>query len=270
MVTEVKKISRHWLGTLGNIAVMFTALAGVVMLQLRELPPRLSTTTEPLESLTEAGLNAQQAEQQEAVLLKVLKVFPSFGFDNLIADWTFLRFIQYFGDEAARQQTGYALNTNYFEVITQHDPYWVEIYPFLSTAISYYLAKPEMAIDLMDRGTTVLSPQIDPQAWRVWRYKGIDQLLLLGDIPGSIRSHEMAAQWTAGTPDEKLGPLFQQTALALSREPDNRLVRFMAWNELYYRSSDQIVRQRAEEELLKLGAKMNKTKDGKVVFSLPN
>ena len=39
----------------------------------------------------------------------MLKNLPSFGFDNLIADWTFLKFLQYFGDDEARDVTGYDL-----------------------------------------------------------------------------------------------------------------------------------------------------------------
>lgn len=52
----------------------------------------------------------------------------------------------------------------------------------------------------MERGTKALSPQIHPRAYLVWRFMGLDQLLLLGDIPGAIRSYEMAANWAAESP----------------------------------------------------------------------
>ena len=212
----------------------------------------------------------KQSEQQEALRLKMLKALPTFGFDNLVADWTFLKFLQYFGDDEARDITGYGLSPDYFDIITRRDPRRVEIYPFLSVAISFYQAKPEIAVQLMERGTNALSAQIDPQAWTVWRNKGLDELLLLGDIPESIRSHEMAADWVEKTPEGKqLAPIFRNTAEFLRRDPDSVQVRFMSWSSVYAQTKDKFVRSRAREALVKLGAQVRKDKDGKESFILP-
>lgn len=212
----------------------------------------------------------KQSEQQEGLRLKMLKALPTFGFDNLVADWTFLKFLQYFGDDEARTVTGYRLSQDYFDIITRHDPKWVEIYPFLSVAVSFYQAKPEIAVKLMERGTSALSPQIDPQAWRVWRNKGLDELLLLGDTTESARSHDMAAQWVEGTPQgQKLAPMFRATANFLRRDPDSVPVRFAAWSTVYYQTNDKFVRLRAKQALVKLGAQVRKDKDGNESFILP-
>ena len=276
MEAKIEQFSRKWLSLLVNGLIGLAALAGVVTMQssgqLGGIPAVVQEVQKPLSAIAAARFKqaVQQETQQEALRLKMLKTLPSFGFDNLIADWTFLKFLQYFGDDEARNVTGYNLSADYFDIVTRHDPRWVEIYPFLSVAVSFYQAKPEIAVKLMERGTNVLSPQIDPQAWRVWRNKGLDELLLLGDTTASARSHEMAAQWVEGTPEgKKLAPMFRATADFLRRDPDSVPVRFNAWSTIYAQTTDKLVRQRAKQALVKLGAQVQKDKDGNETFILP-
>ncbi len=272
MKAKIEQFSQTWLSLLMSGVIATAALAGVVSIQSnQQLGGIRAIETEgkkPLPTMSAAGF--KQSEQQEALRLKMLKVLPSFGFDNLVADWTFLKFLQYFGDDEARTITGYSLSPDYFDIITRHDPKRVEIYPFLSVAVSFYQAKPEFAVQLMERGTSALSPQIDPQAWTVWRNKGLDELLLLGDIPESIRSHEMAADWVEGTPQGKqLTPMFRATAEYLRRDPDSIQVRFSGWSMVYAQTKDKVVRYRAKQALIKLGAIVRKDKDGNESFILP-
>jgi hypothetical protein len=271
---KIEQFSRKWLSLLVNGFIGLAALAGVVAMQSSEQLGGISPVgvqgQKPLSAISAASF--KQEAQQEALRLKMLKTIPSFGFDNLIADWTFLKFLQYFGDDEARYVTGYNLSQDYFDIVTQRDPRWADIYLFLSTAISFYQGKPETAVNLMERGTRALtvSPQIHSQSWMVWRTKGLDELLLLGDIPESIRSHEMAADWVEGSPEgPKLAPLFRATAEYLRRDPDSVLVRFTAWSTVYAQTTDKLVRQRAKQALVKLGAQVQKDKNGKESFILP-
>jgi hypothetical protein len=273
---KIEQFSRKWLSLLVNGFIGLAALAGVVAMQSSEQLGGMSPVGVPgqgrLSAMSAASFKqaAQQEAQQEALRLKMLKTIPSFGFDNLIADWTFLKFLQYFGDDEARDVTGYNLGQDYFDIVTQRDPRWADIYLFLSTAISFYQGKPETAVNLIERGTRALSPQIHPQAWIVWRTKGLDELLLLGDIPDSIRSHEMAAAWVEETPEgPKLAPMFRATVEYLRRDPDSVPVRFMAWSTVYDQTTDKLVRQRAKQALVKLGAQVQKDKNGKESFILP-
>lgn len=275
METKIAQFSRNWLSLLLNGAIGAAALAGVITMQsigqLGGMPPAVEGQ-KPISAMSAATFKqaAQQEAQQEALRLKMLKNLPSFGFDNLIADWTFLKFLQYFGDDEARNVTGYNLGQDYFDIVTQRDPRWADIYLFLSTAVSFYQGKPETAVKFIERGTNALSPQIHPQAWIVWRTKGLDELLLLGDIPESIRSHEMAADWAEKTPDgSKLAQSFRATAEFLRRDPDSVPVRFNAWSTVYYQTTDKLVRQRAKQALVKLGARVQKDRDGKESFILP-
>lgn len=253
---------------LGQGFIALFALLGIIAIQWLQKPQgSLGQTSDGVIMYTSA--HPKQEEQQEAVNLKILKASPTFGFDNLIADWVFLKFLQYFGDEPARNVTGYQLNADYFDLITDLDPRWVDIYLFLSTSISYYIGQPEQSIKLMDRGTKALSPQIHPQSWVVWRFKGLDQFLLLGDIPASIHSHEMAALWTKGTPYQKFAPILQSTADFLRQDPDSKLIFFNSWLSVYGQTKDKRVRDRATKEILKLGGEMQKDKTGEINFILP-
>jgi hypothetical protein len=241
------------------VAIAIVALAGAMMMQQTGLGnPRLAQT------------NPRQAQQQEALQLQILRRSPTLGFDNLIANYAFLKWVQYFGDEEIRDQIGYALNKEYFDVITRLDPRFVEMYPFISTAVSFAQGEPELGIQYMERGLAVLSPEINPKSFLVWRFKGLDQLLLLGDIPGSIESHEMAAQWTLKTEYEGYADLYQSAADFLRTEPDSTRIRLWSWNDVYQNSINESVKQRAEQEMLNLGASKETTEDGQVIFRLPD
>ncbi|MBD2543332.1 hypothetical protein H6G72_05585 [Planktothricoides sp. FACHB-1370] len=238
--------------------IALAALCGVVFMQQSRLDRAALNPLSP-----------QQADQQEALQIELMKRSPTLGFDNAIANWAFIKFIGYFGDEELRDQTGYELNDDYFDLLTQRDPRFMEAYLFISSAVSFMQAKPELGVKLMQRGTEVLSPEINPRSYLLWRYKGIDQLLLVNDIPGAIKSHEIAAEWVKGTPDEKFASIYAQTAEFLKSNPDNTDVRFWAWSEVYYSTVDKNVKARAEAELLKLGANKRVDEDGNIYFALP-
>ncbi|MEG5018689.1 MULTISPECIES: hypothetical protein [unclassified Microcoleus] len=278
MEAKIEQFSHKWLSLLLNGVIGLAALAGVVAMQssgqLGGMSPVGVQGQNPPSGMSAASFKqaAQQEAQQEALRLRMLKTIPSFGFDNLIANWTFLKFLQYFGDDEARDVTGYNLSQDYFDIVTQRDPRWADIYLFLSTAISFYQGNPETAVNFIERGTRALalSPQLHSQSWIVWRTKGIDELLLLGDIPESIRSHEMAADWVEGTPEgASLAPRFRATAEFLRRDPDSVPVRFTAWSTVYAQTTDKLVRQRARQALVKLGAQVQKDRDGNESFILP-
>ncbi|MBE9012708.1 hypothetical protein IQ250_21130 [Pseudanabaenaceae cyanobacterium LEGE 13415] len=258
----VLSVKRGWVGFIGQSMMASIALAGVISIQLDRLKqPSISLET------------PRQAEQQERLRLNFLSRMPTFGFDNLMADWTFLNFIQYYGDIPAREATGFSLGSQYFDLITRHDPRFVESYIFLSGTVSHQLGEPELALELMKRGTDVLSPQVHPRAFSVWRWKAMDQILLLGDLPGAARSFEMTANWAAQSEEYKqFAPNFRQTAAFLRTNPDIGWVRFQAWSSVYEdagAAGDQRTRDRAKRELLKLGAIERQNEKGETVFIAP-
>lgn len=240
----------------GAIALMAAIAAG--MLQWSQLDRVAHPDTSP-----------EQADRQERSGLKLLQRLPTLGYDNLIADWAFLRFLGYFGDDLARSQTGYDLIPDYFAAIVRLDPRFLGIYPFLSTGISYYLGNPELAGEYMERGIQSLSPEVNPDAFSILRFRGLDQLLLEGDIPGTIETYYRIADWfdRIGKPDS--ARQFRQGAEFLKQNPNSLQPRFWGWQEVYYNAVDRRVQERAEGELIKLGAIKQEDAQGNVRFILP-
>ncbi|MFM6354859.1 MAG: hypothetical protein ACKPH7_00245 [Planktothrix sp.] len=257
------------LSILVPIAVAGMALMSIVGMQLYA-PSGLKGSgmnSNPTEKISATA--AQQAQQQETARLKLLKLLPALGYNNLLADWTFLSFLQYFGDDPAREKTNYELLDDYFEVIVTHDPRWVEMYNFLSTSVSFYQARPDLTVQLIERGLQSLSPAKNSKAWLVWRTKGIDELLLLGDSQASAKSHEMAAQWAEHTPDQDFSPRLREFAETLKQNPDHLLIRIQTWLMVYSTTQDKLVRKRAIQELLELGVKIKTQDNGELTFIIP-
>lgn len=257
------------LSILVPIAVAGMALMSIVGMQLYA-PGGLKGSgmnSNPTEKISATA--AQQAQQQETARLKLLKLLPALGYNNLLADWTFLSFLQYFGDDPAREKTNYELLDDYFEVIVTHDPRWVEMYNFLSTSVSFYQARPDLTVQLIERGLQSLSPAKNSKAWLVWRTKGIDELLLLGDSQASAKSHEMAAQWAEHTPDQDFSPRLREFAETLKQNPDHLLIRIQTWLMVYSTTQDKLVRKRAIQELLELGVKIKTQDNGELTFLIP-
>ena len=158
--------------------------------------------------------------------------------------------------------------TDNFLIVT-HDPLWVEMYNFLSTSVSFYQARPDLTVKLIEKGLQSLSPEKNPKAWLVWRVKGIDELLLLGDTQAAIKSHRMAAKWAENTPDQKFAPRLREFAEILSKNPDNKLIRIQSWLMVYGATEDKLVRKRAIQELIELGVKIKSQDHGELRFTIP-
>jgi hypothetical protein len=252
----------------GGCAILLAigAVSGITLMQWQRLQRTALTT-----------LNPKQQEQQEALYIRSLKYLPDqgFGFNNLIADWTFLRFLQYFGDFDARAATGYSVAPDFFELISQRDPRFIPIYIFSSGTLAYELGMPEESIKILDRGIAALDPKLQARAYTLWTLKALDQFLLLGDAAAAADSYHMAAQWAQQSPDPELqkeAPFLQQFSDFLKTDPDSRIVRFWAWTTVYNQAKatgNAKARGRARNELWLLGAVEGKNEAGQTMFRLP-
>ena len=171
------------------------------------------------------------AEQQ----LDILRLLPKFGYKNIFADWTFLNFLQYFGDSNLRQKIGYSLSANYFEVIIDSDPYFIESYEFLVNSISIYAGQPQKTISLLEKGLETMTPNVPQHSYLLWRHKGTDELLFLGDTQSAQKSYEMAANWAEQSSAEdsfSVAALSRQTAKFLEAAPNSNPAQISAWSEV--------------------------------------
>jgi hypothetical protein len=208
---------------------------------------------------TSAALEKQ--EDAEKVRLQLLRKVPTFGFDNLLADWAFLGFIQYFGDNQAREVTGYNNSPNYFEVILDRDPRFLDAYFYLSTSVSLFAGMPEKSIALMNDKLNghFLSPKVPRRAYYIWRYKAVDELLFLGDGKLAKKSFKKAVEWAKFYDDEEsqnVALVSQETADFLGKNPASKIAQVSAWEMILRNAADRQTCQRAIANIERLGGKV--------------
>jgi hypothetical protein len=254
--------SRH---TTFSSLTAFLCICGVTLLQFQRMQ----------------GLTANRKSDQiqaikrdlklEETRLNLLKQLPTFGFDNIVADWTFLGFAQYFGDDEARKNTGYSLSPKYFEIILKHDPRFVSAYLALSTSTSMYAALPETSVEITQQGLKQLSPWDPANSYYIWRYKAIDELLFLADSQAAKNSFQSAANWAKKHPDpesQQSAFISEKTAKFLSKNPNSKNAQISAWVMVLQNGVDPETQKRAIKGIEKLGGKVVKTAEGqnKVLF----
>lgn len=267
-MTKKISVSFSSLGSSLGISLVAIACLGLVVgLQM----PRLQTIRATGDTINPAQIKQDLAAEEAR--LQLWRRMPSFGFDNLLANWVFLQFAQYFGDDPARDQTGFSLSPKYFEIIVDRDPKFLGAYVPLSTSISLYAAQPEKSIALMNQGLKAMTPQNPPRSYFVWRLKAIDQLLFLGDGLGARNSFLTSADWasTYSDPESKaLVAASQQTAQFLAKNPKSKNAQVMAWTMVLGNVPDERTKKIAMQRLESLGAKLVTNPDGSVSVLSPS
>lgn len=233
------------------------ALIGSLQLpQMRQLQTKSQTAS--VETIRQEGA-------AEKLRLEFLQKVPGFGFDNLIGDWTFLQFLQYFGDQTARQKTDYSLSPDYFEVILGRDPYFIQTYPFLSTSASIYAGLPERSTELMQTSLQSLKPNVPSGSYFVWRQLAIDQLLFTGDAEAAHQSFLKAAEWADQSTEpgsQEAAQFSRQTAGFLATNPDSKTAQVAAWVMVLSNAPDDRTRQTAIQRIKALGGQLTQQPDG--------
>jgi hypothetical protein len=246
--------------------VLVLCILGIGSMQF----PRLQKL---LNSREYIALEALEKElEQEKLRLNILKQIPSFGYDNLVANWAYLSFLQYFGDDEVRERTGYSLSPEYFEVVLKRDPRFLAAYLSLSSSTSIYAAMPERSIAIMEQGLKSLSPKVPEKSYYIWRYKGIDELLFLGNSQAAQKSFETAANWASQYQDEEsqlVAFTSQKTAEFLSRNPDSKYAQIATWSMVLSNPVDDKTRKRAINAIEKLGGQVIINQDGTSSIKLP-
>ena len=244
-------------------AVCVSAIVGLQQPHLRRLQG---------ESIPTSVMLAED-ETAEKLRLNLLQRLPTFGFKNVVADWTFLNFLQYFGDELARAQIGYRLSPDYFEVIINQDPYFKDYYLFLSGSTTLYAGLPQRSVALMEKGLTYLQPDSPPDSFFVWRYKGVDELLFLADSQAAQHSFEIAADWASQSSHpqgQDLAEISRQTAQFLARNPRSKRAQINAWQSILANAFDDPTRQLAISRIEALGGRVILQANGEITIQYPS
>ncbi|WOD39032.1 hypothetical protein [Nodosilinea sp. E11] len=239
-------------------------LGGLLPLQTQ----RLRT----LEDKSYSEQDLQRQAQTTASALALAQKAPAFGFDNLVANWFFLQFLQYFGDDAARQSTNYSLSPDFFRVIIPNDPFYRYFYLFLSGSTSNFAGKPEQSVAIMAEGLDHLSPTLPPDGFYIWRYRGVDELLYLGDGEAAQKSFQTAADWARQSSDPDapfMADNSQQTADFLANNPLSKQAQVSAWSSVLANAFDDATRQRAIDRINALGGSVLISETGGISIQFP-
>lgn len=250
------------------LVLVAIALGGIGLLQSQRLSALKDTTQSELTPSEEA-----RAELRQRQRLQTFKQVPTFGFRNLVADWVMLRFIQYFGDFEARRQTGYGLSPDYFDVILARDPYFRDAYLFLSASGSLFAGQPQRAVEIFERELPHLTPTTPDRAYVLWRYKGSDELLFLGNPEAAAESFAIAAEWGRAYDDpesEAIAAQSLQMAQFLRENPDSRAAQISAWGIVLTNAFDPATQELATQQIEQLGGRVETDESGRFRIVTPS
>jgi hypothetical protein len=261
-IPEFKQLKQS-LSFLGIMSALVVAILGIQTGALQKLRSNQQVFT---------PLQLEQDVTAKADRIALFKKMPSFGFDNLIADSLMIDFIQYFGDHDARKATGYGLGLDYFDAIIDKDPKFFLAYFFLSVTGTVYSAQPDRSIAIMERGFKSMTPRSPENAYYLWRLKGTDELLFLGNAQAASKSMLTAADWAnqIGDPEsQRVANLSRATAKFLAKNPKSKLAQFAAWAMVIDNGVDVTAKKIAVQKIRELGGKVDLDSNGQIKLTPP-
>jgi hypothetical protein len=264
LTIKLQKVFLPWL----TPAIIVLCATGIIVLQQTQIKQSLATTTKT---------KYVEQEKAEKFDLGILSKIPAVGLDNLWADWFYLRFIQYFGDGDARNHTGYGLSSTYFRQIVDRDPRFVDAMIKLDTATSLFEGNPQSSVAFLGQSLIRITPEMisfGTPAYYLWFYKGVDQLLFLGDPFAAKRSYRMAMNWMEKSPIQTqqkrdLMARTEQTIQFLERNPKSQSAQIGAWASLLGNLVDPRTIARVMTEIRNLGGEIYTAPDGRVMVRVP-
>ena len=253
--------------SLNYFVLMGLCLGGVAYLQNFELKKQ---------EIKLSSAEYVQEEEKTKLQIDLINNFPSFGFNNLIADWLYLQFIQYFGDTDARKETGYSLSPDYFKAVVKRDPRFVNANFKLAAATSIFAGFPEVTVALLRKSfeyVTPKTPSYPEPAYYQWIYKGIDEMLFLADYEAAKISFTKGAEWAdleITKPESKqIAANLRRRVHFLETNPDSITSRIGAWTLVLSVTSDEQTVLRVISEIEKLGGEVTIFPNGGVYVKVP-
>lgn len=214
----------------------------------------------------------EQQARVEQIKINTIKKMPAFGFGNLLADWCWLQFLQYFGDSKARKNTGFIISADYYESIVNHDPRFVRAYFLLAPATSIFAGEPERAIKAMSKGLESITPELSSESYYLWVYKGIDEMMFLNDIESAKESYKMASIWAEQSDHlnaKNSAANIKQTVEFLDDNPDSLVAQIGAWTLVLNSTAHRETQDKALEKIEELGGQIIVTPGGGVRVRVP-
>ena len=254
------------LNTLLNGSLVLVTITGIVLLQNQEIK--------------QAELQLQQTpylaqEKQENQALNFFEYLPSLGMQNLVGDWLYLKFIQYFGDSVAREKTGYELCPTYFKNVVARDPHFVNAIINLDVCTSIFAGRPLQSIEYLKSSVHQMQPKmegINVRPYYIWRSLGIAQLLFLGKPLEAANSYHNAINWAKSYQDkdsQRFISNLQKSIDYLAKNPNSKMAQIGAWVNVLNTNPDEKTFKRVVQEIETLGGKVETSPSGRIQVSVP-
>lgn len=163
------------------------------------------------------------------------------GFDQLVADFYWLKFIGYYGDSQARSKDNYALAHQYLELITGLDPYFVQPYWFAAFAVGAEEKRPVLAEKIISRGI-----EANQNNWYLPYIAGINMYLFAHDDAAAARYYRMAAKFPEAP------PWLTRQAEVISAHIPAVIKELQTWDSIYRAEQSSLVKEHARARLIEL------------------
>lgn len=223
-------------------------------------------------STMQQNIDYKKKEQKLKTITNLQRILPSFGFKNLVADWNFLKYVQYFGDTEARDEVGYSVVSDYFETIVMKDPKFIKANLSLSASNSLFAGKPRKTINLLEKSAEYLTPKMRDYSFMIFAYKAVDEILFFGDLKSAQKSYLTAAEWAEKRNDEigdKVAKLYRATINFLATNPDSSITQVAGWSMVLNRNNDPKIQRYAIDKIRKLGGQVTTDSNGKLIIKPP-
>lgn len=174
----------------------------------------------------------------------------TFGFDNLLSDIAWLQFIQYYGENNIIKLSGskdydFSYSYKYIDVVTALDPEFAYAYWFGAFAIADEMEKPDLAIDLINKGI-----KNNPKNWWLPYTAAVLQLMYKNNFVEAEKYIDKA--YILKPDDNKIKVLKEVLHSKAQKQEKTKLI----WVEIYKdaaRQGDTITMERAKRKLEQLG-----------------
>jgi len=193
------------------------------------------------------GVNSLEPNQNMLPSASTAKAC-ALGYDQLLADWYWLAFVQYIGDPAARDKDHYAAADQYLQLIVDLDPGFIKAYWFASFIIGSERQRSDRATKFIDRGI-----QANPNNWYLPFIAGINQYLNARNDTAAAKYYKMAAKF----PDAPQW-LARQAAILEAGIP-SIIKEINIWDSIYHSATDEMVKEKARARLIALWVQVYKS-----------
>ena len=186
-------------------------------------------------------------KEQDEVLLRSGKLMKAMSLEYapLMADIYWTRVVQYYGSKGERREQNLDSLWPLLDLATTLDPNLIPAYRFGSTFLAEArpvgLERPELAIELLERGI-----RENPEQWRLYQDLGNVYYFSLHD------NQKASDAYLEGSKVSKAAPWMKLMAARILERGNTRQTSRLLWSEIYGSAQDPAVKENARTHLLLL------------------